>query len=288
MPTTEEHIAAHEAAGRRVEVDGVTTFLRDEGEGAPVLLVHGVPVSSFVYRRLVAELAGRGLRAIAPDLPGCGLADRPEGFDYSWTGLGRYLMGLIEALDLERFHLVVHDIGGPVGFEIAAAMPARVASMTVLNTLIEVSTFRKPWPMRPFEIRGLGEVWLKSMVGPLYTSLMYRIGIAGRDVVPPEEVVAHLRLNKRGDGGRAFLRIMRSFEPTPAKQALYVPTIRDAAYPVQVIWGTLDKALTMEKYGAVARRLVGPERFHEVPGKHFVQETEAPFIAERVAALATR
>jgi haloalkane dehalogenase len=78
-----ELVAGHEAAGRTIDVAGVTTFVRDEGEGEPVLLVHGVPVSSWVWRNVLPALTGRGLRAIAPDLPGMGLSGRPADFDYS-------------------------------------------------------------------------------------------------------------------------------------------------------------------------------------------------------------
>jgi haloalkane dehalogenase len=88
----------------------------DQGEAVPVVCLHGVPASSFLYRKVLPELAARGLRGIAFDLPGVGLAARPEGFDYSWTGLGRFCIAAVGALELDRFHLMVHDIGGPVGF----------------------------------------------------------------------------------------------------------------------------------------------------------------------------
>ena len=84
-------IEAHERSGYRLAVGGVDTFVLDLGEGPPVVCLHGVPASSFLYRKLIVELAARGLRGIAFDLPGLGLADRPAAFDYTWTGLGRGL-----------------------------------------------------------------------------------------------------------------------------------------------------------------------------------------------------
>src|SRR5688500_18178684 len=95
-PGTREAIAAHQAAGRRFAAGGVSSFVRDEGRGAAVVLVHGVPSSSFLYRKVVPALARQGLRAVAFDFPGLGLAERPESFDYSWSGLSGW-MG--EALD---------------------------------------------------------------------------------------------------------------------------------------------------------------------------------------------
>ena len=75
------------------------------------------------------------------------MAARPVGFDYTWTGLGEFALAAVDELGLDRFHLVVHDIGGPVGFEVAAAAPERVRSLTVLNSPVQVDKFRRPWVM---------------------------------------------------------------------------------------------------------------------------------------------
>lgn len=119
-------VAAHRASGRMFDAGPAQSFVLDRGAGAPVVCIHGVPTSSFLYRKVLAELEARGLRGIAFDLPGLGLAGRPEDFDYTWSGLGRFCLSAVAALVLERFHLVVHDIGGPVGFELAAADPRRI------------------------------------------------------------------------------------------------------------------------------------------------------------------
>ena len=156
-------VAAHERRGRRFTADGVDSFVLDEGDGPAVLCMHGVPASSFLYRKLVTELTERGMRALAFDLPGLGLAQRPVDFDYTWTGLGRFSIAAVDALDLDRFHLVVHDVGGPVGFELAAAIPERIASLTVLDTVVEVDTFTRPWSMEPFAHKILGELYLRSL-----------------------------------------------------------------------------------------------------------------------------
>ena len=117
---------AHEVAGRYVEVSGLRAFVREGGVGDAVLLVHGVPASSYLYRRVIDELAAIGLRGMSIDLPGFGLTDRPAEFDYSMVGLGRWLSAAVDALGLDRFHLVVHDAGGPIGFELALLAPERL------------------------------------------------------------------------------------------------------------------------------------------------------------------
>lgn len=284
--TSAEVVERHRAAGRFFEADGVRSFVRERGDGDPVVCLHGVPTSSFLYRKVLDELAARGLRGVAFDLPGLGLADRPEGFDYSWTGLGRFCTAAVGALGLERFDLVVHDIGGPVGFELAAAMPERVRSLTVLNTFVEVDTFKRPWSMEPFARRGIGELYLRTMTKPAFRTLMGMQGIGDRAAVPKEELDAYVDLLKREDGGRAFLRIMRGFERTAEKRAAYIGVLRDAPYPVQIVWGADDPALKLAVHGEQARRAAGLEDIHTLRAKHFPQEDQAPAVAERVAALA--
>ena len=279
-----EVVRRHREAGRPVEAGGVQSFVREDGRGEPIVCLHGLPASSFLYRKVSAELASRGLRAIAFDLPGLGLADRPERFDYNWTGLGRFCVAAVDALGLDRFHLVVHDLGGPVGFELAAVMPDRIRSLTILNTVIEVDTFRRPWSMEPFARRGVGEVWLRSITRPLFRRLMYLQGIKDRNATPTAELDAYLELLKRTDGGRAFLQIVRGYERTIEKRNLYRGVVRNDRYPVQVIWGRDDPALKLSVQGEQARRIVGSERMHTVPGKHFPQEDQAPVLAKLIAS----
>jgi pimeloyl-ACP methyl ester carboxylesterase len=115
---------------------------------------------------------------------------------------------------------------------------------------------------------------------------MYYAGIRERSATPAAELDAYVDLLKREDGGRAFLKIMRGFELTAAKQRLYEGVVRDVPYPVQVVWGADDPALRLSVYGEQARRATGVDTVHTVPAKHFLQEDQAPAIAERIAALA--
>ncbi len=279
-------VSAHQANGRYVDLGGVNTFVAEMGKGEPVLCIHGVPSSSFLYRKVLSELSKKGFRALALDLPGLGLSQRPKEFDYSWTGLGKWLSEATEALGLKRFHLVVHDIGGPVGFELVANHPERIASLTILNTLlVGVGSFQKPWVMRPFEVRGLGELYVATLIPPALRILMYLQGVENRTAFGLAEAQAYVHLLKREDRGRAFLKIMRHFEPTPAKEDLYRNAVAQLEVPKQVIWGEFDPALTPEAYGYPIRDQLGIDRFHLLPGKHFLQEDQAPALARLIAEM---
>ncbi len=285
-PDVADAIRRHADGGRRFEAAGVGSFVLEQGDGYPVVLLHGVPVSSFLYRRVIPELAQRGLRGVAFDFPGLGLAERPTGFDYSWSGLASWTGAAIDALGIERCHLVVHDIGGPVGFEWAIRNPERVSSLTVLNTLVDAASFHRPWPMHPFSIGGVGEAWLRSMIRPAFRQIYYLVGIGDRSAVPGEEVDAHHALLKRADGGRAFLKIMRSFELSEAKERFFFQGLADRPYPAQVVWGERDAMLGAERREAVQRAL-GVDAATLLPAKHFLQEDQAPAVAVAIATLAS-
>ena len=276
-------LARYRSSGRTFTAAGISSFVLDDGppDAPAVVCVHGVPSSAYLYRKVVPELAARGMRGIAIDLPGLGFAERPIDADYTWTGLGRWLLSAIDELRLDRFHLLVHDIGGPIGFEVANAAPERVLSMTLLNTIVEVESFHRPWPMEPFAHRGIGEAWLASLRVPgAFLSIMRLVGVSRR--VPTAEIACWLPLLFGDDGGRAFLKIMRGFELTSAKQQRYLDAVRQRAYPVQVVWGARDTMLPWRRYGLQAQRAAGLHELIKLPAKHFLQEDYPQEIAEAV------
>ena len=277
-----ELIDIHSAAGRRFAAGGVRSFVREQGEGPNVVLLHGVPTSSFLYRKVIPPLADQGLRAIAFDFPGLGLAERPDGFDYSWSGLARWTGEAIDALELDRCHLVVHDIGGPIGCEWAVRNPERVLSLTVLNSMLDPATFHRPWTMHPFSIRGIGELWLRMTPPPLFAALFRAQGIADRRAVSTAEIYAHRELLVRGDRGRAFLRIMRGFELTEEKRELLWTGLAKRNYPARIIWGELDPALGLDQL-EIAKQVVGVSDPELLGAKHFLQEDKARELAYSIA-----
>lgn len=271
--TPTAHLAEHHRAGVYRESGGLRTFALDMGTGPTVVLVHGVPASSFAYRKVASLLAEAGLRVVAFDLPGLGFTERPTEFDYTWTGLGAWLRGAIAGLGIERYHLVVHDLGGPVGFEAMADEPSRVLSLTLLNTMVAVDGFEKPWVMRPFEVGTLDRAWLAMMRPFAFIRLMRLNGVADPGV-SDDELLAYLEQLRWADGGRAFLRIMKGFEPTTAKQERFTAAVR-AVERRQIVWGVLDPALRYDTIGRASARAAAIGDVHLLQAKHFVQEERA-------------
>ena len=278
-------IARHSAAGFLFEADGVRSFARQQGDGADVVLVHGVPTSSFLYRKVLPVLEDQGLRATAFDFPGLGLAERPVDFDYSWSGLSAWMGAALDALELDRVHLVLHDIGGPIGFEWAIRNPDRALSMTVLNTFVNAGTFRRPWPMHPFSIPGVGEAWLRLTPRFLVSEMFYLLGIANRTAVPRADIYAHVALLRLQDRGRAFLKVMRGFELTDERERFFREGLGARSYPARLVWGERDPALGLDRLEE-CRTALGLEDAILLSAKHFLQEDHAAEVGQAIADLA--
>jgi haloalkane dehalogenase len=140
--------------------------------------------------------------------------------------------------------------------------------------------------MEPFARRGIGELYLRTLSKPAFRMLIRLQGIENIAAVPRAEIDAYVDLLRLGDGGRAFLKIMRGFERTRERRDLYMRVLRDDRYPVQIVWGAHDRALKLGAHGEAARNAVGADEIHTVPAKHFLQEDQAPAVAQHVADLA--
>ncbi|HEY7489879.1 MAG TPA: alpha/beta fold hydrolase, partial [Candidatus Tectomicrobia bacterium] len=121
-------------ASRRIQVGGLHFHLLDAGSGPAVLLLHGFPDSSYLWRHQIPALVEAGFRAIAPDLRGFGDSDRPEGPEaYALACILEDLVGLLDSLHIERAHLVTHDWGAAAGWALAALRPERVNRLVALS-----------------------------------------------------------------------------------------------------------------------------------------------------------
>lgn len=276
----------HETAGHRFTADGIGSFALRSGTGQPVVLMHGVPASSFLYRKVIPELAQRGFDALSFDLPGLGLADRSPDLDYSIGGLGRFSAAAVDALDIGEFHLVVHDAGGPIGFELCRLMRERIRSLTILNTAYELSSV--PYPGELFA-RVAGRMPAPMNRPDVWRLMMHRVGVADSGALSDAELDAWRVLALGPDHGAGYLRIMRNLRPSHRSEGYAgVVDSRITPYPVSLLWGALDPILPLRRQGMTMLRATGLPSLTVVPGKHYLQEDQAPAVADHVAATAAR
>jgi haloalkane dehalogenase len=140
----------------------------DEGEGPPLVMVHGIPTWSFLYRHLIRALAPR-YRCIAPDHLGFGLSDKPADWSYRPRDHAANLAALIERLSLRDVTLVVHDFGGPIGLAYAVERPENVARLVLFNTWM--------WSFRGDREKG----WIGGLIAsPLGRFLYTRLNVSPR------------------------------------------------------------------------------------------------------------
>lgn len=275
-------VRAHEAAGRYLTVRGQRVFVREEGSGANVLLVHGVPTSSFLYRKVMPLVAARGLRAVAFDFPGLGLSDKPRGAPYDWHALAAWTGDIVAALDIAPVHLVIHDIGGPIAVEWASRSPEAVTSVTFLNTILNLAVFSRPFPMWLYVVPVLRHVVVNTQTTALFLPIMRRIGVKHGDRISRAEVAAYLELLRHNGGKRPFLDIMSGFDLSEAHTGALREGLLELAKPMQLVWGAHDFAIPRAQADYI-RETFPLLAEHWVDGRHFIQEDQPEACAEHIA-----
>ena len=278
-------VEQHEAAGKRIVVGDQHIFVREEGEGEPVLLLHGVLSSSFLYRKMLPELAAQGLRAISFDFPGVGLSDKPKGIDYDWHALSSWVGHVVDALALPPVHLVLHDIAGPIGAEWAIQNPVKVRSITVTNTLLDVAHFTPPFPMWAFRVPGMRHLAFSTMSTKMMLPIFRYGGVKNPEAVDEDVVESYIYLLKNNGGHHSFLEIMGGFDLSEKHRDWLRDGLLAIDKPMQLVWGQQEIAIPKAQLHYIKQ--VFPLRAaHMVDARHFLQEEQPAVIAAHIAAFA--
>lgn len=244
----------------------------DEGEGRPVVLLHGNPSWSFLWRDLIMDLRG-SFRCIAPDHLGCGLSDKPEDGPYNLAAHTERAIELIDELKLESFDLIVHDWGGAIGMGVATRMPGRVRRIVVTNTAAFPSG-RIPWRIAacrmpvvgPFVIR-----YLNGFAGP--AAVMTTVKPMPRDVrrgflFPYDTVASRVAIN-------AFVQDIPLSNHHPSYRELHTTATNLAvlsAKPMLIVWGERDFCFTTHFRDEWLRRFPHAQCMNYPNAGHYVLE----------------
>jgi pimeloyl-ACP methyl ester carboxylesterase len=199
-----------------------------------VVFVHGNPGPAADWQRLVAR-TGAFTRAVAPDMPGFGGADKPDGFDYTVDGYARHLGGILDQLGVHRAHLVLHDFGGPWGLVWAINHPNRFASVTLINIGV-LRGYRWHYLARIWRTPVLGEAFMRMGTFPAMRLLLRHGNPRG---LPLDTVKRMYRDSKNPAVQRTVLRLYRATDPAAAAEDLH-HRLRSLDRPALVVWGARD------------------------------------------------
>lgn len=266
----DRHMPAPET--KSVIIAGQRVAYLDVGSGdRTLLMVHGNPVSGYVFRRLIDRLAGR-YRCVAPDLAGFGSSGKPaDEAAYSLPMHISHVAGLVRVLDLQNVVLVVHDWGGPIGLSAALQERERYSHLVILNTLTTPIMRIAPvyWLPFMFFLRS-GDVfsWLVRQL-----NFFQRLGVA---IMMVEDRRVFLSANNTPDaraGIAAFPKLIpyRADHPTVSLLRSILERLHEWDIPVLVMFSDRDSVFSVEEGKLLAARLADA-RFKEIKGvKHFLQ-----------------
>jgi haloalkane dehalogenase len=267
-------------APRHREWDGLRLAHVDEGHGAPVVMWHGEPTWSFLWRRVAVPVLEAGHRVILPDLPGFGRSDKPT--DPGWYSYDRHVAAgaaLLEALDVRDATFVVHDWGGPVGLRLAVEHPERVARLVIMDTGLFTGEQRMSEAWRQFAA-------FVERTEDLPVGMLVRGGCHSD---PGEAVVAAydapFPTPAAKAGARAFPGMipLAPDQPGAADGRRVLAALREDRRPTLMLWGAEDPVLppaTGERFAAAIGR--EPPRPIAAAG-HFLQEDQGPLIGATIA-----
>ncbi len=272
----------------QIEADGVRVFYRAAGDprSPVVLLLHGFPASSFMFRELIPRLAN-DYRVIAPDLPGFGFTEVPEErkYVYSFDGLAATLNAFTQALKLRRYALYVFDYGAPTGFRLAMAHPDRVTAIVSQNGNAYEEGLADAWaPIRKYWSEPTSEnrdVLRENILTPEGTRWQYTHGVADPASVPPESYTLDTALLERPGNKDIQLDLFLDYASNVKLYPAFQDYFRKVKPPLLAIWGKNDPFFLPA--GAEAFRKDVPEaRVELLDAGHFALETH---VAEIAAAM---
>lgn len=257
-----------------VTANGLSFHVVDDGSGPPVLLLHGFPDSSALWRHQIPALVDAGHRVIAPDLRGFGASDRPEGVaEYALPTLIGDVVGILDALGVERADVVGHDWGAGIGWMLASLLPQRVQRYAALSVghptdyFADLRQREMSWYMFLFLFEGVAEEALRRADWEFLRTWL-------RDAVDIERYVADL---SRPGALTAGLNYYRANLPVEVLAGLAAaPQLPPVSCPVLGVWSDGDIGCGEAQMLASQRHVTGPWRYHRIAGAGHWIPLDAP------------
>ena len=269
---------------RTVQVGDLEIFYREAGskEAPTILLLHGFPTSSHMFRNLIPALAHE-FHVVAPDYPGFGNSSMPsvDEFEYTFDQLAAVMEGFIQKLGLKRYSLYLQDYGAPVGFRLAVKHPERVQALIVQNGNAYEEGLRDFWkPFRAYwkEQTEENAAELKKFLVLDATKWQYTHGVRNPEAISPDNWLIDQYLLDRPGNVAIQLALFDSYGSNPALYPEWQEYFREHQPPTLVVWGKNDYIFPEEGAYPYLRDLKDIE-FHLLNTGHFALEEDGDLIA---------
>ena len=301
---------------KTVTIEDVDIFYREAGnpQQPTLLLLHGFPTSSHMFRDLIAELANE-YHLIAPDYPGYGFSSMPavDEFDYSFDHIASLMEQFVDVVGLDRYSLYLMDYGAPIGFRIAASQPERVETLIVQNGNAYIEgidndfwePIREYWKDREAVNKGLDNPWwsnikaaykqpemsndaaLRFLLTMGATKWQYTNGVPNAEAVSPD-TWSHVQPLLDRDGNQEIqLQMFYSYGSNPPLYPEWQTYLRDHQPPTLIVWGEHDEIFPSAGAEPYKRDLENLE-YHLLDTGHFALETHGQEIADLMREFLSR
>ncbi|MEA5564719.1 alpha/beta fold hydrolase [Anabaena sp. UHCC 0399] len=257
----------------KITVDSLEWFYREatpigQTDLLPVVLLHGIPSQSYSWRNILPALASQGTRAIAPDWIGSGFSAKPEKQEFPYTpdAYIKALSGFIEALELERFSLVVQGFLASVGLQYTLRNPEKIANIAILNTPISLDA-KLPWKLQQMGLPFVGDMMTQDPLlvdRTLEGGSRYRIEDKDLDVYRKQYL-------KTSAVGRALLTTIRNLQ-LPAAMTEITSGFQQWQQPILIQWGMIDPWLPIDVAESFAKSVPDAEVIKLNNVGHYPQE----------------
>jgi pimeloyl-ACP methyl ester carboxylesterase len=271
-------------------VNGRQVFYREAGDPAlpTLILLHGFPTSSFMFRNLIPLLSDR-FHVIAPDYIGFGQSDAPSvaDFDYTFDNLTDHVEGLIDQLDLTSYILYMQDFGGPVGFRLFTRNPGAVSGFVIQNTNaymagvgeMTAQIFLPLWEKRD----EASEAGARAFLAPETTKFQYLVGAKNAAAISPDNWTHDQALLDRPGHDAAHLNLLENYKTNVATYASWHAAFRRHQPTTLIVWGTNDPFFVPA--GAEAFLADLPQaKLVWLDAGHFVLDENAATVAAAITA----
>lgn len=260
--------------------DGLIKYV-DQGKGPVIVLLHGVPTSGWLYRKMIKPLVDSGYRVIIPDMLGYGSSDSPDGFElYNAENHAKRLLELMASLGIEKWSHVMHDAGGLWTWELMKQAPDKIEKLIVLNTIIYEEGFYPPVRMKP---GGMAKTAMWAYRNGVSTNTLlkslFKQGLK-ENTLNSIDVEGYKTPLLEGKTKAMYYFFSQTCNELPD----YSDVFENVTVPVSVIWGIHDTMLQWppQQTRAANALNVKNEDIHIIDEKHFIQETKAEEISYKI------